>query len=1278
MPGRSVPALSVVLTALLFGPVIAKAAFLDPNDPNVLKFTATKDAGFSNHSTELYLNRGKAGSIRCKSSQEMVIMGFDLSSLAGWTISEAELHVCSSSPTELYAADLCTINVPWQEGDQTSAWTDADVGECCWKWRQRPADENNPAPDDWWTYPGSDFTSASYGNNGSLSSYAHPRDEGFTKYTASTPVGDKTFYRIRLDPDVVHALITGDQYGLTLSDTRGYRLQNNQVYTRDQWGGAAGPWLYLKGGATDTTSPEDISNFVATPGEWNGEAMLSWTAPSNFSATGRAFGYDVRFSASPIDQANFASATQVDRWRIPRPITAGRTQQMVVPGLDAGAMYYFGIRAYDNAGNNCAVATTSLTLPAAQSVRLFADADFSEPAPAATVPEVSGVLRYWACGDLSKVNPVSGDRIPGPSGDAYKKANPVWDAANNKVALRAAGNEVVAFQLILEKLVGSLENVTVSVSDLTGPGAALIPASPNVELFRCWYVRWVTQFYADACIPLFDPFPGTFAVPDPTNAISGQQNQSVWVDVYVPKGTASGLYTGQITVDCDQLASPLAIDLELFVRTFELPDEQNFIVDLNGYHEPWGWSGSSNWPRYLDISLRYHQLGHKHRANVNTVPYSHTFNEPSFSPRVDWQRAPPLTGSGASTHLDPGGWGTFEDQYARYLDGSAFTAAMGYHGPGENTPIPEFYLPVFESWPLSSYYWFDEIPGGLGGAYWYTLWPGGDDPNGSTIPPIAFLETAPKPSSYPTDYELGVRNVVADFAERAQAMGWTDTYFQIYLNNKYMWGPPDSTTHSQFWNLDEPSEGECMFALGYYYTIFRRGAADAAATAPDAKFHFRVDISNRTGMNRGKLDGLLNLWCCSRVTDYHGELPNRQLKYPDEVWWYYGGGNSPSGNNLTNSRRFLQVWAWGVDGALPYWNTYSTQSQEYAGGPYIPSWWLANNLTLVYSGQNVPVPGVAPYDGALASVRLKAMRRGQQDIEYLMYLADHGSAWNRASAARALQALYANASDPDSYTGMDVLDFHRLREDVALSLAITDDDGDGVPDGEDNCPGVWNPTQDDADGDGLGDECDPDSDNDGVLDTSDNCPFTPNPDQRDNDRDGMGDACDDDDDDDGVLDAVDNCQFADNPGQEDFDEDGMGDACDPDDDNDGVLDDDDAFPFDPTEWEDCDDDGVGNNEDLDDDNDGYPDVIDPFPCDPDEWMDTDGDGIGNNADPDDDNDGVLDVDDPAPFNPLVPNGGTAKPIPQDTPEACCGSAPPALLAVMAGALWLVKRRRGWL
>ena len=45
----------------------------------------------------------------------------------------------------------------------------------------------------------------------------------------------------------------------------------------------------------------------------------------------------------------------------------------------------------------------------------------------------------------------------------------------------------------------------------------------------------------------------------------------------------------------------------------------------------------------------------------------------------------------------------------------------------------------------------------------------------------------------------------------------------------------------------------------------------------------------------------------------------------------------------------------------------------------------------------------------------------------------------------------------------------------ARSIAITlggDSDGDGVPDGEDNCPEIPNPDQTDSDGDGIGDACD--------------------------------------------------------------------------------------------------------------------------------------------------------------------------------------------------------------
>jgi large repetitive protein len=96
---------------------------------------------------------------------------------------------------------------------------------------------------------------------------------------------------------------------------------------------------------------------------------------------------------------------------------------------------------------------------------------------------------------------------------------------------------------------------------------------------------------------------------------------------------------------------------------------------------------------------------------------------------------------------------------------------------------------------------------------------------------------------------------------------------------------------------------------------------------------------------------------------------------------------------------------------------------------------------------------------------------------------------------------------------------------------LGDADGDGIPDAEDNCPIVFNPIrpldngrQPDADGDRVGDACDPcpleanatrctaaepaDRDGDGIRNGDDNCPGTFNPDQADTDGDGHGNACD--------------------------------------------------------------------------------------------------------------------------------------------------------------------------
>ncbi|RPI68790.1 MAG: hypothetical protein EHM43_03815 [Ignavibacteriae bacterium] len=93
---------------------------------------------------------------------------------------------------------------------------------------------------------------------------------------------------------------------------------------------------------------------------------------------------------------------------------------------------------------------------------------------------------------------------------------------------------------------------------------------------------------------------------------------------------------------------------------------------------------------------------------------------------------------------------------------------------------------------------------------------------------------------------------------------------------------------------------------------------------------------------------------------------------------------------------------------------------------------------------------------------------------------------------------------------------------VEFPTVNTDADGDGIDDGDDNCPNVANATQTDTDNDGEGDACDTDDDGDGVADASDNCPLVSNSGQADFDGDGLGDVCDSDDDNDGISDENDN------------------------------------------------------------------------------------------------------------------------------------------------------------
>ena len=131
----------------------------------------------------------------------------------------------------------------------------------------------------------------------------------------------------------------------------------------------------------DSTAPAAITD-LATSNPTSNSITLSWTAPGDDGNTGTASRYDIRYSTSTINQANWPLATQVSGE--PTPQIAGTSQSMTISGLNSSTAYYFAMETADEAPNwsglsNVASGTTSAPVPDTTAPGAITDFSSSNP-----------------------------------------------------------------------------------------------------------------------------------------------------------------------------------------------------------------------------------------------------------------------------------------------------------------------------------------------------------------------------------------------------------------------------------------------------------------------------------------------------------------------------------------------------------------------------------------------------------------------------------------------------------------------------------------------------------------------------------------------------------------------------------------------------------------------------------------------------------------------------------------------------------------------------------
>lgn len=267
----------------------------------------------------------------------------------------------------------------------------------------------------------------------------------------------------------------------------------------------------------------------------------------------------------------------------------------------------------------------------------------------------------------------------------------VYDLSKGNLILDVARNETVAFQLLFRTKKDQKKNkIKLSFNDLKGLKNTIINTEKNIRLFKAHYhyvefggYHWGPKsevldwpdYYPDALIPLSNSCPNIdrsknrertnpkiISLPKKSN-----KNQSVWVDIFIPKDQITGEYKTEIKIQSGNLIKIIPLIVNVWDVT--LPDKPTIdaVGELYDSYEQEGVGRDISQEKWKKISHCYQQMAHKHRM---------VFVE-RLSIKSDQK------------------WNEYNKIYDPILSGSLFTKENNYIGPGINTPVSIWRTP----WP---------------------------------------------------------------------------------------------------------------------------------------------------------------------------------------------------------------------------------------------------------------------------------------------------------------------------------------------------------------------------------------------------------------------------------------------------------------------------------------------------------------------------------------------------------------------------------------------------